>query len=103
MITKFKIYEAALSKDDGDFKYKVGDIVKYRTSKKNKYISKKMYTIVDLEVYFARRFSPPYINVKKNRYKLSDGDFALENKIRIMSQKEIEQYKLDQELDKYNL
>lgn len=101
-----KRYEAA-PKDDGEFKFKIGDYVAYRNIEHNRKYNysemNKAWLVVNTFYKNVRRF----ITIKKNAYDLESEDTLLsgadEYLLRKMSSKEIEQYKLEQSGRKYNL
>jgi len=106
MITKYQIFEAQ-AKEDGPYKYKIGDIVVYRPNKKSyKKISKLMWKVVGLDWEYITIFTRGTRSIRKNAYNLESGKFkeiARESEIRKMRGKEIEQYKFEEELNKYNI
>ena len=106
MITKYKIFEAQV-KEDGPYKYEVGDIVKYRPTKRSYPKSKLMYKIIERKSVHITLFSGgPTRSVRKNAYILKSDEGikeARESDIRKMRAKEIEQYNFEKEINKYNL
>lgn len=103
-----KTFEAQV-KEDGHHKYKVGDIVKYRETKKNiNWISKLAYEILELKSGYAHIFTHGHREVRKNEYRIKSVDepfdyIERERNIKLMTKKEIEQYKLEHEISKFNL